>query len=117
MVDKGCASDLEAGAEIAVGLLSLLRGFRCVMYLTRPSFNCVQVQIRSAIANYNTEQKALCLQSTSNSSYCATQLLTEVQTQSGTDLSLTNSESLMRVDGDGNCPAYPSASLSRRRAS
>ncbi|ORY89253.1 hypothetical protein BCR35DRAFT_300364 [Leucosporidium creatinivorum] len=69
IVDDGCSSDLADG-------------------------NTIVTALKYAITNYDTEQKALCLQSTSNSTYCISQLLTSVQSATGTDLSVTDIQSI-----------------------
>lgn len=54
--------------------------------------NTIIATLRSAIDNYYVERRAFCLESTANSTYCVTELLTSIQNATGTDLTFTNSE-------------------------
>lgn len=69
VIDAGCASDLSSGNQLVT-------------------------VARTVVANFNSVKEAVCLQQSSNSTYCVTDLLTKVQTALGTDLTVSTLTSL-----------------------
>ncbi|GAA5892105.1 hypothetical protein JCM5296_004061 [Sporobolomyces johnsonii] len=69
IIDKGCSSDIAAGSTTVITL-------------------------RSLVENFTAEKEALCLQSTSNSTLCATSLLNEIQNGTNTELSISSLSNL-----------------------
>jgi hypothetical protein len=53
-----------------------------------------QTVARTVVANFNSVKEAVCLQQSSNSTYCVTDLLTKIQTALGTDLTVSTLTSL-----------------------
>ncbi|GAA5878952.1 hypothetical protein JCM3774_000670 [Rhodotorula dairenensis] len=69
VIDAGCASDLSSGNQLVTFA-------------------------RTVVANFNSVKEAVCLQQSSNSTYCVTDLLTKVQTALGTDITVSTLTSL-----------------------
>ncbi|GAA5960831.1 hypothetical protein JCM8115_000167 [Rhodotorula mucilaginosa] len=69
VIDAGCASDLSSGNQLVT-------------------------VARTVVANFNSVKEAVCLQQSSNSTYCVTDLLTKIQTALGTDLTVSTLTSL-----------------------
>ncbi|POY74568.1 hypothetical protein BMF94_2329 [Rhodotorula taiwanensis] len=73
IIDAGCSAELSAG-------------------------NAVVTVARTAIANFNTVKAAACLQQSSNSTYCVTDLLDKVQSGLNTQLTVSSLTSLSLSD-------------------
>ncbi|GAA6064389.1 hypothetical protein JCM10212_004228 [Sporobolomyces blumeae] len=65
VIDQGCSSDLSDG-------------------------NTIVTSLRSLVQNFNEEKSYVCLEDTSNSTYCITSLLNEIQTGTGQELSVSS---------------------------
>lgn len=91
-MESACSTDISNGNVLAgVSSSSANEGVR--RFRDRADLFLMLLQgLRDIIANFQVEQKALCLQSTANSTYCVSQLLTSVQSTSGSNLGLDSCE-------------------------
>lgn len=87
IVEQGCSSDLQNGNAVAVS-----RSTPVALQQPSDKFR-VQSALDVLTKNYTQVKDALCLQAKSNSTFCVTNLLTDIQNASGNNISVSARES------------------------